>query len=200
MRLNLYQALRRLRWFRDPRLIWVDAICINQSDVDEKSQQIPLMGRIYRNAASVLVWLGEEAETSSAAFTLMENIYDSMRCDGEESRAELARNFTEGAEEGSPLNSHHSGREVLAGKSSNSTLRNSWGRLEHAMTTLVDRVFSRRNGSTSEPVFSKYLTMNETSDPTLLSMTHTRTNIPPRNHKSWTDLRALIDRAWFTRV
>jgi hypothetical protein len=44
------------------RLIWVDAICINQEDVDEKSRQVPRMNVIYRDAADVIVWLGEPAE------------------------------------------------------------------------------------------------------------------------------------------
>jgi len=39
-------------------LFWIDAICINQSDVNEKSEQLPLMTDIYRRAFRVLVWLG----------------------------------------------------------------------------------------------------------------------------------------------
>jgi hypothetical protein len=42
----------------DRRTIWVDAICIDQSNPDERSQQVQLMGQIYRNAQRVLVWLG----------------------------------------------------------------------------------------------------------------------------------------------
>ncbi|ORX96758.1 heterokaryon incompatibility protein-domain-containing protein [Clohesyomyces aquaticus] len=37
--------------------IWVDAICINQDDADEKSHQIPLMGDIYSAAGTVYDWL-----------------------------------------------------------------------------------------------------------------------------------------------
>lgn len=39
--------------------IWVDGICINQDDKDEKAVQIPLMGTIYNFAETVFVWLGE---------------------------------------------------------------------------------------------------------------------------------------------
>jgi hypothetical protein len=42
---------------KDLRL-WVDAICINQQDVDERNAQVSIMGRIYRSAASVFAWLG----------------------------------------------------------------------------------------------------------------------------------------------
>jgi Heterokaryon incompatibility protein (HET) len=50
-----------LRQFRNPdktRLLWVDAICINQQSNVEKSIQITLMGDIFRSAKTVLVWLG----------------------------------------------------------------------------------------------------------------------------------------------
>lgn len=37
---------------------WIDAICINQQDNDERSKQVPLMGEIYRSARLVVSWLG----------------------------------------------------------------------------------------------------------------------------------------------
>jgi hypothetical protein len=47
---------------RGSRLLWVDAICINQSDIEEKSHQISRMGDIYREASDVIAWLGEPDE------------------------------------------------------------------------------------------------------------------------------------------
>ena len=38
---------------------WIDALCINQTDNDEKGQQVRLMREIYASAESVIVWLGE---------------------------------------------------------------------------------------------------------------------------------------------
>ena len=38
--------------------IWIDALCINQDDIDERSRQVQMMGDIYRYAERVLVWLG----------------------------------------------------------------------------------------------------------------------------------------------
>ncbi|OTB18706.1 hypothetical protein K445DRAFT_19310 [Daldinia sp. EC12] len=55
---NLFYALRRFRMPTETRMIWVDAICINQEDDKEKARQIPFMRQIYRSASSVLVWLG----------------------------------------------------------------------------------------------------------------------------------------------
>ena len=60
---SLETALRRLRKPTIPRTIWADAICINQEDVDEKSQQLSIMDRIYGEAQEVLVWLGEDQRT-----------------------------------------------------------------------------------------------------------------------------------------
>lgn len=56
--LNLEECLRAIREPRAPRVLWIDAICINQKDVNEKSVQVPQMGRLYTNATEVLAWLG----------------------------------------------------------------------------------------------------------------------------------------------
>jgi hypothetical protein len=45
-------------------MFWVDAICINQQDLIEKSAQVPLMKDIYRGAKYVFSWLGPEADGS----------------------------------------------------------------------------------------------------------------------------------------
>ncbi|OAL45453.1 HET-domain-containing protein [Pyrenochaeta sp. DS3sAY3a] len=58
---NLYTALPFLSMRGNVQLyrpLWIDAICINQSDEEEKLQQIRLMNRIYAEANKVWVWLG----------------------------------------------------------------------------------------------------------------------------------------------
>jgi hypothetical protein len=55
---NLHSALQRLRREGVER-VWVDAICINQNDFEEKSHQIRRMGAIYQEANQVAVWLGD---------------------------------------------------------------------------------------------------------------------------------------------
>ncbi|RSL71752.1 hypothetical protein CEP53_001376 [Fusarium sp. AF-6] len=56
---SLHDALSDLRQPRRKRLLWVDAVCINQSDNNEKAQQIRLMGEIYSQARRVLIYLGK---------------------------------------------------------------------------------------------------------------------------------------------
>ncbi|KAF1929496.1 HET-domain-containing protein, partial [Didymella exigua CBS 183.55] len=55
---NLHEALCHLRTENTTRTLWIDAICINQDDLDERAQQVPFMKDIYRNAGHVVVWLG----------------------------------------------------------------------------------------------------------------------------------------------
>ncbi|CZR67879.1 uncharacterized protein PAC_17778 [Phialocephala subalpina] len=75
---TLEMALRRLRSTDEHTrlLIWVDAICINQSDEQEKGEQVQEMRLVYQNAAEVSVWLGPEDDDCLLAWTLMNDIED----------------------------------------------------------------------------------------------------------------------------
>ncbi|KAK0713737.1 heterokaryon incompatibility protein-domain-containing protein, partial [Lasiosphaeria miniovina] len=64
---NLYGALSHLRYCFLERILWVDAICINQDDKAEKGRQVQLMAKIYSKASRVIVWLGEKADGSDQA-------------------------------------------------------------------------------------------------------------------------------------
>jgi hypothetical protein len=85
---NLFAALQRLRSAIVDRLLWVDAICINQDDIPEKENQIPLMRMIYGSAANVIVWLGAEAEKSNGAFNFI-RLMAEVREDGIEGYDEV---------------------------------------------------------------------------------------------------------------
>ncbi|KAL9096087.1 MAG: hypothetical protein Q9165_001609 [Trypethelium subeluteriae] len=67
IRPNLYHALQQLRHESKSIYLWVDALCINQENPDEKSQQIQRMFTIYNKADQVRIWLGEEKNDSSKA-------------------------------------------------------------------------------------------------------------------------------------
>lgn len=59
---TLEAALRHLRDGEAARILWIDALCINQADIPERNQQVANMGTIYEKAANVVVWLGPDAE------------------------------------------------------------------------------------------------------------------------------------------
>jgi hypothetical protein len=59
--LSLHRVLRRLRFRHQDRILWADAVCINQRDNEEKSHQITIMGDIYRMASRTLVCLTDDA-------------------------------------------------------------------------------------------------------------------------------------------
>jgi hypothetical protein len=67
IRSNLDSALRHLRSEVSDMVIWVDAVCINQDDPNEKSWQVDQMRRVYLQAECVLVWLGPSTDDSNKA-------------------------------------------------------------------------------------------------------------------------------------
>ena len=68
---DLLNAIRRLRRKNETVTLWIDQICINQEDLEERGSQVQLMRRIYESATNVLIWLGDEADKSSVAIELI---------------------------------------------------------------------------------------------------------------------------------
>jgi len=56
---NLHDALHRMRLPDKSRVVWVDALCINQADEKEKSIQVAMMREIYSKVQRLFIWLGE---------------------------------------------------------------------------------------------------------------------------------------------
>ena len=61
------KVLRQFRLRSEVRNLWIDAICINQGDVVERSDQVGMMSQIYRSTTTTLVWLGDADDMSEAA-------------------------------------------------------------------------------------------------------------------------------------
>ncbi|KAF4996681.1 hypothetical protein FDECE_12333 [Fusarium decemcellulare] len=59
---TLADAFERLRLTEEPRYLWIDALCINQADDGEKTQQVSMMHRIYTQCTQCAIWLGSLAE------------------------------------------------------------------------------------------------------------------------------------------
>ncbi|PMD62421.1 HET-domain-containing protein [Hyaloscypha bicolor E] len=68
---NLAEAMRYLRREDEARILWIDAVCINQQDLIERSVQVGRMADIFRNAKQVDVWLGPESASSDVAVNLV---------------------------------------------------------------------------------------------------------------------------------
>lgn len=69
---ELHDALRRLRLPDRQRLIWIDAICINQADIEERGSQVGIMGEIYSKAEQVLIWVGEHYASGRAVQEMLD--------------------------------------------------------------------------------------------------------------------------------
>ncbi|KAK0645797.1 heterokaryon incompatibility protein-domain-containing protein, partial [Cercophora newfieldiana] len=68
---NLHSALRHIRDTGRERVLWIDALCINQDDLEEKSSQVQRMAGIYQLAERVLVWLGDASADSDLAISTL---------------------------------------------------------------------------------------------------------------------------------
>ena len=76
---HLLSGMKQVRRCNPTPWIWIDAICINQTDNLEKADQLPLMEKIYSLAEQVLVWLGEATEDTEHALGQLEHIRDRIQ-------------------------------------------------------------------------------------------------------------------------
>lgn len=72
-------ALRRMRPTDRPRVLWIDAICIDQSSVTERSVQVAIMSLIYRTAMHNLIYLGENDGMAERGVKAIQNVVNDMR-------------------------------------------------------------------------------------------------------------------------
>ncbi|KAM5352815.1 hypothetical protein ACJ41O_005537 [Fusarium nematophilum] len=85
---NCKAAMASLRLESEQRHLWIDAVCINQEDNHERTKQVAMMTKIYRSAKAVIMWLGEESDSTSAAFEnlqVMVQVYQMLQTDEEKS-------------------------------------------------------------------------------------------------------------------
>ncbi|KAL7806731.1 heterokaryon incompatibility domain-containing protein [Trichoderma aethiopicum] len=62
---NLFSALRWLRHISEPRTVWIDALCVDVTDMTDRSQHVGLIRKIYTSAEKVIMWTGERGDVSS---------------------------------------------------------------------------------------------------------------------------------------
>ncbi|KAH6682463.1 heterokaryon incompatibility protein-domain-containing protein [Halenospora varia] len=167
---NCQQALQHIRHSHKARIMWVDAICIDQSSIPERNQQVPLMGRIYRQASSVLIWLGAEAGQSDFAMTLLLRLKE--------------------------LRLKHE-RQILFDMMEAAFIRNP--KIKSGISSGKDKVLeSILSGVQSQ--LDKQTANGVTSDGLLLHKDHENEGIPGLTDPKWEILTKFFGRSWFSRV
>ena len=78
---SLHQALPYLRYRDKRRVLWVDAICVDQQNLKERGHQVERMGDVYSLANRVIVWLGLDDTTSVHAIPLLRTIASKVEVD-----------------------------------------------------------------------------------------------------------------------
>ena len=78
---NLAEALQYLRYEDRRRVLWIDAICVDQQNFPERGHQVSRMADIYRSASPVLIWLGPESASSDVAMRELSALGSTVRVD-----------------------------------------------------------------------------------------------------------------------
>lgn len=71
---DLTLALKYLRHPHEDRILWIDALCINQLNHEERNHQVQMMARIYSGAKQACIWLGEDTDDSTTAIAFIHEI------------------------------------------------------------------------------------------------------------------------------
>ncbi|XXG94910.1 hypothetical protein Hte_001169 [Hypoxylon texense] len=86
---NLHEALLHLRRTDITRRLWIDAICINQDDIDERNEQVQRMDNIYKYASRVVVWIGPSTPESDVAMLTLQHLGEQVALTNQYSRFPL---------------------------------------------------------------------------------------------------------------
>lgn len=101
---SLYEALGEIIKFSPHKALWIDQICINQDNLEEKAEQVSKMNMIYDKAETVLAWLGPAIASTPLAFDFVKKVgdialpkatdmfrWDAYADDGEHEKTKLER-------------------------------------------------------------------------------------------------------------
>lgn len=78
---NVFSALSRLRYREEDRILWVDAICTNQTDDIEKTQQVQQMDKIFSFARTVIFWLGKPTREATLLINSLRGASNGAKAD-----------------------------------------------------------------------------------------------------------------------
>ena len=72
-------AIKCMRLAHEARILWIDAVCIDQTNVSGREHQVALMRNVYSNSQHNLIYLGEADNTARAALESIEYIIQEIR-------------------------------------------------------------------------------------------------------------------------
>jgi Heterokaryon incompatibility protein (HET) len=76
---NLFSALSHLRFQDRPRVLWIDAICIDQDSIKERNHQVASMGDIYGKCEEVVIWLGDEDNETESVVDFIKSTFEEIK-------------------------------------------------------------------------------------------------------------------------
>lgn len=85
---NLDEAIRYMRYPDRPRTMWIDGLCIDQHNIEERSRQVAYMCHIFWGATRVVVWLGKAADDSDRAMDTLKHVASRTASGGKSGAAE----------------------------------------------------------------------------------------------------------------
>jgi hypothetical protein len=168
---NCYNALLRLRYPHQKRILWVDAICIDQTNVLERNQQVQLMRRIYNQANRVLIWLGVEANGSAQAIAMLPKLKEVSLLHEREILLEMME------DEFYPAQKDRSDASPM--------------RTADNIAQMITNMEVQLQTQTSAVVTVRGLILQDGAE---------REGLPGPSHDAWIKLSSLLGRAWFSRV
>ena len=78
---NLFEGLKHLRQTRRSTVLWIDQICVDQKNLEERGEQVLRMPDIYSLAQGVIVWLGPEEDNSNVAMEILNDVGQDLAVD-----------------------------------------------------------------------------------------------------------------------
>lgn len=72
---ELHRAIRRIRAKDTALRIWVDALCIDQGNIEERNKHVLMMGTIYAGASHLRIWLGESTGMETLALEVLDGVH-----------------------------------------------------------------------------------------------------------------------------
>ncbi|TQV91995.1 ankyrin and het domain-containing protein [Cordyceps javanica] len=80
---ELLRAIQRIRREAEVLRIWIDALCIDQENIEERNEHVLMMGRVYAGASHVRIWLGEDTGIDGQGLLVLEGIVNIAESIGE---------------------------------------------------------------------------------------------------------------------